>query len=199
MRFTARYHFSIESEAAMQSRNWLTIRADGYHESHKNAFDTPYYADCEIAPRIYAGRIVQVGPTHRVYIDYGRRGRNKSWKLQKCTHVRARPLHAVCVHCIREYVCRGGPHKTARHTSVHDLCDLRCRASCARSLSTDQSGRCCCCSSTETDGGPPAPLPATFATPPRPAVRRCSGKTDMAPACIWICGMRSRINVIRTK
>lgn len=43
--------------------------------------------------------------------------------------------------------------KTARHISIRDLCDLRCRASCARSLSTDQSGcRCCrrCCCSTET-------------------------------------------------
>lgn len=114
---------------------------------------------------------------YRVYIDYGRRGRNKSWKLQKCTHVRARPLHAACVHCIRGFVCRGGLHKTARHISVHDLCDLRCRASCARSLSTDQSGCCCncrccccCCSSTETDGDPPAPLPATFATLPPASV-----------------------------
>lgn len=94
------------------------------------------------------------------------------------------------------------PHKTVRHISVRDLCDLRCRASCARSLSTDQSGcrcRCCCCSM-ETDGAPT--LPATFAAPRLFRACRCSGntETDMAPACIWICmRMRSRINVIRTK
>jgi len=41
----------------MQSRNWLRRGADGYHENHKNAFDTPYYADCEIVPdTLFRGR-----------------------------------------------------------------------------------------------------------------------------------------------
>lgn len=31
----------------------ITAGAGGYHENHKNAFDTPYYTDREIAPSVF--------------------------------------------------------------------------------------------------------------------------------------------------